>query len=68
MKGLHLALAAASLIALSGCYARETAAVDPHRQWWEERHRQDAYDRARAEHEHREYCERFYDRSCEGWR
>jgi hypothetical protein len=41
---------------------------DPHRAWWEEHHRQDAYERERAEREHRDWCARTPDRSCEGWR
>lgn len=68
MRGLNLALAALSLVTLSACYERETVAVDPHRQWWGEHHRGDVYDRERADREHREYCQRSYDRSCEGWR
>ena len=64
------AAAGLALSLLAGCvvHDRETVgAADPHRTWWSERHRQESYDRGRAEREHREYCVRSYDRSCEGW-
>lgn len=37
------------------------------RAWWEEHHRRERYAEERSEREHREWCDRSYDRSCEGW-
>jgi hypothetical protein len=65
-----IAAAALALSVLAGCvvHDRETVgAADPHRTWWSARHGQEAYDRNRAEREHREYCGHTPDRSCEGW-
>jgi hypothetical protein len=66
MRSLSFAVIAVCVLAVSGCYV-ETRVGDPHRGWWEERYRNQAYDSGRAEREHREYCRRSYDRSCEGW-
>lgn len=68
MKLLPVMVALAALVAVSGCEVRERTTYDPHRQWWSEHHGQEAYDRGRAEQEHRDWCARSYDRSCEGWR
>jgi hypothetical protein len=68
MKLLIVAVAAVSMMGVSGCEVRETRVNDPHRAWWEEHHRQEAYERERAEREHRDWCARTPDRSCEGWR
>jgi hypothetical protein len=67
MRSLSFAVIAVCLLAVSGCYVVDTRGGDPHRGWWEERHRGEAYDTGRAEREHREYCARSYDRSCESW-
>ena len=67
---LRVMAGGAAALLLAGCvvHDRETVgAADPHRTWWSEHHGQDAYDRTRAEREHREYCGRTPDRSCEGW-
>ncbi len=66
MRHLHLVLALASVLALSACYVREDG-PDPHRAWWDDHHHGEAYDRARAENAHRDYCAHSYDHSCEGW-
>jgi len=66
MRSLSFAVVTACVLAASGCFV-ETHGGDPHRAWWEERHRGEAYQVERAEREHREYCRRSYDRSCEGW-
>ncbi|MBV8654152.1 MAG: hypothetical protein JO255_22020 [Alphaproteobacteria bacterium] len=66
MKSLHLVLILASIVALSGCYVREEG-PDPHRAWWDDHHHGEAYDHARAESEHRDWCAHSYDHSCEGW-
>lgn len=69
MKLARVVLAAMALALVAGCEVHErTMAVDPHHDWWAQHHGQEAYDRDRAEHEHREWCERTPDRSCEGWR
>ena len=68
MKFQSVVLAVAALIVVTGCEVRERTAADPHRQWWAEHHGQDAYDRARAEREHRDWCAHTPDRSCQGWR
>jgi hypothetical protein len=60
-----------ALSVLAGCAVRERTTVgvaDPHRAWWAAHHQHEAYDRGRAEHEHREWCRHTPDRSCEGWR
>ena len=65
-----VAAAALALSLLAGCVVHDRGSVavaDPHRTWWSEHHGQEAYDRTRAEREHREYCGRTSDRSCEGW-
>ncbi len=68
MKLLNVMFAVAVAIAASGCVVHEQTGYDPHRQWWAEHHGGEAYDRGRAEQEHRAWCERAPDRSCEGWR
>jgi hypothetical protein len=67
VRHLHLAFAVASLLALSGCFVRESG-PDPHRAWWDEHHHGEPYDHARAENEHRDYCGHSHDQSCEGWK
>jgi hypothetical protein len=67
MRNLSFAVIAVCVLAVSGCFVVDTRGGDPHRGWWDERHRGEAYDNGRAEREHREYCGRSYDRSCEGW-
>lgn len=63
-----VAAAALALSLLAGCAVRErTTVADPHREWWATHHGQEAYDRERAEREHRDYCRHTPDRSCEGW-
>jgi hypothetical protein len=65
-----VAAAALALSLLAGCVVHDRGCVgvaDPHRGWWTAHHGQEAYDRGRAEREHREYCGRTPDRSCEGW-
>jgi hypothetical protein len=64
MKFLTCALMLSCVLATTGCYVDNR---DPHRGWWDEHHRGEAYDSARAEREHRDWCGRSYDRSCEGW-
>ena len=66
MKTLSFAVVAVCVLVGSGCFV-ETHGGDPHRGWWEEHHRGEAYQIERAEREHREYCKRSYDRSYEGW-
>jgi hypothetical protein len=66
MRSLSFALIAACVMVMSGCLV-EPRGGDLHRGWWEEHHRGENYDAERAEREHREYCGRSYDRSCEGW-
>jgi hypothetical protein len=58
------------MVLLAGCVVHEDrpVAADPHRDWWSAHHGQDAYERSRAEREHRDWCGRTPDRSCEGWR
>jgi hypothetical protein len=68
MKLLSIALAIAAFVWLAGCEIRERTAVDPHRDWWSQRHQEEVYDRDRAAREHRDWCARTPDRSCEGWR
>lgn len=66
-----VAAVALALSVLAGCVVRDRGTVgvaDPHRDWWAAHHQHEAYDRARAEREHREYCAHTYDRSCDGWR
>jgi hypothetical protein len=65
MRNLSFAVIAVCVLAVSGCFVAVRG--DPHRGWWDERHRGEAYDNGRAEREHREHCGRAYDRSCEGW-
>jgi hypothetical protein len=67
MRSLSFAVIAVCVLAVSGCFIVDTRGGDPHRGWWDERHRGEAYDTGRAEREHREHCARSYDRSCEGW-
>ena len=66
MRSLSFAMIAVCVLAVSGCVV-EPRGGDLHRGWWEERHRGESYQSERAEREHREYCGRSYDRSCEGW-
>ena len=70
MAFVRAAGAVMALVLMSGCvvHDRTTATVDPHRDWWAQRHAQETYDRDRAEREHRDWCARTPDRSCEGWR
>ncbi len=70
MKVLHAAFIALSIVAISGCEVRERSgsSVDPHREWWAHYHQGEAYDRERGEREHRDWCNRTPDQSCEGWR
>ena len=65
VRALHLAFAVIAVLALPGCVVRDQP--DPHRAWWDEHHHGEAYDRNRAEAEHRDYCAHSYDHSCEGW-
>ena len=65
MRSLSFAVIAACVLSVSSCIVEPRG--DFHRGWWEERHRGEAYDHERAEREHRDYCGRSYDRSCEGW-
>ncbi|HEY7219207.1 MAG TPA: hypothetical protein VH985_12565 [Candidatus Binatia bacterium] len=65
MRNLLFTVITIGQLALSSCIVDPHG--DPHRGWWEERHRAEAYDHDRAEREHRDYCRRSYDRSCEGW-
>jgi hypothetical protein len=65
MRSLGFAVVVACMLAGTGCFVENHR--DFHRGWWEERHRGEAYEPERAEREHREYCGRSYDRSCEGW-
>ncbi|HEX6841325.1 MAG TPA: hypothetical protein VF113_07345 [Stellaceae bacterium] len=74
MTGGKVAAAALALSLLAGCVVHDRGdrgsagvAADPHRGWWSEHHGQEAYDRGRAEREHREWCAHSPDRSCEGW-
>ena len=63
-------IAVVAIALLSGCVVRDrerTVAADPHHDWWTQRHAQEPYDRTRAEREHRDWCARTPDRSCEGW-
>jgi hypothetical protein len=68
MKLLYVVFVAASLMTVAGCEVRERTVEDPHRQWWAEHHGQEAYDRSRAEREHRDWCAHSPDQSCRGWR
>jgi hypothetical protein len=70
MRFLQVALVALSIIAVSGCEHRERSGTsgDPHRAWWAQHHQGEAYDRDRGEREHRDWCNRTPDQSCEGWR
>ena len=65
MRSLSFAVITVCVMALSGCVVEPRG--DLHRGWWEERHGGESYEAERAEREHREYCGRSYDRSCEGW-
>jgi hypothetical protein len=68
MKLAYAAAALLTVLILSGCVVQPEAGYDPHRQWWTDHHPQEAYDRDRAEREHRDYCGRTPDHSCEGWK
>jgi len=68
MKIAYAAAALLTVVILSGCVVQPVATVDPHRQWWDDHHPREAYDRDRAEREHRDYCGHTRDQSCEGWR
>ena len=61
--------ALAALLLLGGCVVPEHRSdIDPHRDWWMQRHPQAAsYDPDYAQREHREWCKRWHDQSCEGW-
>jgi hypothetical protein len=70
MKQLFLAIVAA--VTLSACVVHEDRgpvreSYDPHRDWWAGRHQGSDYNRESAEREHRVYCGRTRDASCEGW-
>jgi len=65
MRKLTSAAIALSLSLMSGCVVEPRG--DWHRGWWEDHHRGERYEPDRAEREHREWCGRSYDRSCEGW-
>ena len=59
-------------LTLSACvvdegHGRVREGNDPHRDWWAGRHQGMEYNRESAEREHREYCGRSRDASCEGW-
>ena len=64
MKTLSLAVFAICMFGSSGCVVDHH---DFHRGWWDEHHRGERYEEDRAEREHREWCAKSYDRSCEGW-
>jgi len=63
MRSLSFAAIAIWLLAVSGCVEQH----DWHRGWWDEHHHGERYEAERAEREHREWCGRSYDQSCEGW-
>lgn len=65
MRIMTFALMLSCILATAGCFVETRG--DPHRAWWDEHHRGEAYESERAEREHREWCGRSYDRSCEGW-
>ena len=72
MKRSRIAFALPVLVLLAGCVVRAEPAPlaydDQHREWWGRYHQNEAYERDRAEREHRDWCGRTPDRSCEGWR
>jgi hypothetical protein len=66
---LHQLLLVATLLSLGACVIEDDRpGPDPHRAWWGEHHPQEAYDHDRAEHEHRDWCARTPDQTCQGWR
>lgn len=68
MKPSLMAFAITAALLLSGCVVRqEPAAENMHRAWWAQHHPHETYDASRAEREHRDWCARTPDRTCEGW-
>lgn len=69
MRFAAMPLAVTAAVLLAGCVVRQQpAAVDVHREWWGQHHPRETYDPYRADREHREWCARTPDRTCEGWR
>jgi hypothetical protein len=66
-RGLYIALALSSLLALGGCN-RPVDAEAAHRSWWDDHHHGEAFDHDRAVGEHRDWCAKNHDHSCEGWK
>ncbi|TAL03905.1 MAG: hypothetical protein EPO08_02980 [Rhodospirillaceae bacterium] len=70
MSGLKVCFALLSLATFAGCvaYAGPDPYEDRHRAWWAEHHREEMYERERAYHDHRGWCEDHDgDDSCQGW-
>ncbi len=77
MKRIGLAVfAACSLLSLAACgggsgYYDDTyydvTFDDSHQRWWHDHYSDRAFDRRMALREHRMWCARSFDDSCNGW-